>query len=64
MKKAPKEITLEVPQELRSMAVDISFLQGCLSPDIEKILMRALRMGLAHLLVLEEEEAKWRMNQM
>lgn len=64
MKKAPKEITLEVPQELRNMAVDVSFMQGYLSCDIEKILMKALRVGLAHLLVLEEEEAKWRMNQM
>lgn len=64
MKKVPKEITLEVPTELRNMAVDISFMRGYLACDIEKTLMKALRVGLAHLLVLEEEEAKWRMNQM
>lgn len=64
MKKAPKEITLEVPPELRNMAADISFTRGHLSFDIEKILMKALRVGLAHLLVLEEEDARWRMNQM
>ena len=64
MKKIPKEITLEVPPELRNMALDISFMHGYLSSDVEKILMKALRVGLAHLLVLEEENAKWRMKQM
>lgn len=64
MKKIPKEITLEVPPELRNMAIDISFMQGYYPSDIDKILMKALRMGLAHLLVLEEENAKWRMKQM
>ena len=64
MKKIPKEITLEVPLELRNMAVDISLMQGYFPSDIDKILMKALRMGLAHLLVLEEENAKWRMKQM
>lgn len=64
MKKTNDEITLQVPKELRNMAVDVSFMRGYLSSDIEKILMKALRLGLAHLLVLEEENAKWRMNQM
>lgn len=64
MKKTPKEITLEIPPEFRNMAIDIAFMQGYLPPDVEEILMRALRMGLAHLLVLEEENAKWRMKQM
>ena len=64
MKKIPKEITLEVPPELRNMALDISLMQGHYPSDIDKILMKALRVGLAHLLVLEEENAKWRMKQM
>ena len=64
MKKTPKEITLEIPPELRNMAIDISLMQGYFPSDVEKILMKALRMGLAHLLVLEEENAKWRMKQM
>lgn len=64
MKKTPKKVTLEVPPELRNMAIDISFMQGHYPSDIDKILMRALRMGLAHLLVLEEENIKWRMKQM
>lgn len=64
MKKTPKKITLEVPPELRNMAIDIAFMQGYLPPDIDKILMRALRMGVAHLLVLEEENAKWKMKRM
>ena len=64
MKKIPKKITLEVPPELRNMAIDISFMQGYYPSDIDKILMKALRMGLAHLLVLEEENAKCRMKQM
>ena len=64
MKKTPKKTTIEVPPELRNMAIDISFMQGYYPSDIDKILMKALRMGLAHLLVLEEENAKWRMKQM
>lgn len=61
MKKADNEIILEVPKELRNMAFDIKYLGG---GDTEKILERALRLGLAHLLVLEEEDARCRMNQM
>ena len=64
MKKIPKEVTLKVPPELRNMAIDISFMQGYFPSDIEKVLMKALRVGLAHLLVLEEENTKWRMKQM
>lgn len=64
MKKTAKEITIQVPPELRNMAVDVSFMRGYLSSDIEKVLMKALRLGLAHLLVLEEEGARCRMNQM
>lgn len=64
MKKTPKKITLEVPPELRNMAIDIAFMQGHFPADVDKILMKALRVGLAHLLVLEEEDTKWRMKQM
>lgn len=64
MKKIPKEITLEVPSELRNMAIDIAFVRGYFTADVDKILMKALRVGLAHLLVLEEEDAKWRIKQM
>lgn len=52
-----KNHTMEVPPELRKMAVDISIMRPC-NPD--EVLARALRLGLAHLLVLEEEETKWR----
>ena len=61
---APKEITVQVPPELRRMAIDVALMQGYCSSDPEKVLMKALRVGLAHLLVLEEESARWRMNQM
>lgn len=61
MKKTPKKTTLEVPPELRNMAIDIAFMRGHFTADIDRVLMKALRLGLAHLLVLEEEDAKWRM---
>lgn len=61
MKRANGEATLQVPKELWNMAVDISFMGF---GQTEKILEKALRFGLAHLLVLEEENAKWRMKQM
>lgn len=64
MKKIPKKITLEVPPELRNMAIDIASMRGYFTADVDRILMKALRIGLAHLLVLEEEDAKWRMKQM
>lgn len=64
MKKTTKKTTLEVPPELRNMAIDIAFMRGYFTADVDKILMKALRVGLAHLLVLEEEDAKWRMKQM
>lgn len=64
MKKTPKKITLEVLPELRNMAIDVSLMQGYYPSDIDKVLMKALRIGLAHLLVLEEENVKWRMKQM
>ena len=64
MKKTPKKTTLEVPPELRNMALDIAFMRGHFTADVDGVLMKALRMGLAHLLVLEEEDAKWRMKQM
>lgn len=57
-----KNYTMEVPPELRKMAIDIVFMHGFLSIEsVDKTLERALRLGLAHLLVLEEEEAKWRL---
>lgn len=64
MKKIPNENTLEIPPELRNMAIDVAFMRGHFPADVDKILMKALRVGLAHLLVLEEEDAKWRMKQM
>lgn len=64
MKKTTRKNTLEVPPELRNMAIDIAFMRGYFPADTDKILMKALRLGLAHLLVLEEEDAKWRMKQM
>lgn len=57
-----KKTTIEVPDELRKMAIDIVFMHGFPSiKSVDKTLERALRLGLAHLLVLEEEDAKWRM---
>lgn len=57
-----KNYTMDVPPELRKMAIDIVFMHGFLSIEsVDKTLERALRLGLAHLLVLEEEEAKWRL---
>lgn len=57
-----KKTTIEVPDELRKMAVDIVFMHGFPSIEsVDKTLERALRLGLAHLLVLEEEETKWRL---
>lgn len=64
MKKTTKKNTLEVSPELRNMAIDIAFMRGNFPADVDKILMKALRLGLAHLLVLEEEDAKWRIKQM
>lgn len=54
-----KNYTMEVSPELRKMAVDIASMRPFHNPD--EVLARALRLGLAHLLVLEEEETKWRM---
>lgn len=63
MKKTEVEkIIIEVPDELVYMAVDIASLQGFpTTRPIRRTLKRALRVGLAHLLVLEEENAKWKM---
>lgn len=55
-----KKTTIEVPPELRKMAADIAFMRmPGKQPD--EVLSQALRVGLAHLLVLEEENVKWRM---
>ena len=56
-----KNYTMDVPPELRRMAIDISFMESPLPRNPDEVLARALRIGLAHLLVLEEEESKWRM---
>ena len=57
-----KDYTMEVAPELRKMAIDIVFMHGTPTfHSVDETLERALRLGLAHLLVLEEEEAKWRM---
>lgn len=57
-----KSCTMEVEPELRKIAIDIVFMHGFPSIEsVDKTLERALRLGLAHLLVLEEEEAKWRL---
>lgn len=56
-----KNYTMEVPPELRKMAIDIAFLNKPFPRNPDEVLARALRTGLAHLLVLEEEETKWRM---
>lgn len=58
-----KNYTMEVAPELRKMAIDIGFM-GSPSPfpsNPDDVLARALRLGLAHLLVLTEEGVKWRM---
>lgn len=62
MKKEKKSI-IEVPDELRKMAVDIAIMAGPLPRPVDEVLMRALRSGLAHLLVLTEEDVKWRLKQ-
>lgn len=56
-----KNYTMEVPPELRKMAIDISLMRSSFPRNPDEVLARALRLGLAHLLVLEEEESKWRM---
>lgn len=56
-----KNCTMEVPPELRKMALDISFMSWPLPRNPDEVLAHALRTGLAHLLVLEEEKSKWRM---
>lgn len=56
-----KNYTMDVPPELRKMAIDIGFMGSPLPRNPDDILARALRLGLAHLLVLEEEASKWRM---
>lgn len=56
-----KKTTIEVPPELRKMAAEIAFMAGPLPRPVDEVLMRALRTGLAHLLVLTEEDVKWRM---
>lgn len=60
MKKEKKTI-IEVPEELHKMAAEIAFMAGPVPRPIDEVLMRALRSGLAHLLVLIEEDVKWRM---
>ena len=62
MKKEKKTI-IEVPDELREMAVEIAFMAGPVPRPVDEVLMRALRSGLAHLLVLTEEDVKWRLKQ-
>lgn len=56
-----KNYTMEVPPELRKMAIDIGFMGSPFPRNPDDVLARALRLGLAHLLVLEEEAVKWRM---
>lgn len=62
MKKEEKP-TIEVPDELYKMAVEIACMAGPIPRPIDEVLMRALRSGLAHLLVLTEEDVKWRLKQ-
>lgn len=62
MKKEKKSV-IEVPDELRKMAVDIAIMAGPIPRPVDEVLMRALRSGLAHLLVLTEEDVKWRLKQ-
>lgn len=56
-----KNYTMDVPPELREMAAEIAFMAGPFPRPVDEVLMRALRSGLAHLLVLTEEDVKWRM---
>ena len=56
-----EKITLEVSEELRKMAIDVARLNGVHIDNIEKVLEKALRTGLAHELTLAEEDARWRM---
>ena len=56
-----KNYTMDVPPELRKMALDIGFMGSPFPRNPDEVLARALRIGLAHLLVLEEEKSKWRM---
>lgn len=56
-----EKITLEVSEELRKMAIDVARLNGAHIDNIEKVLEKALRTGLAHELTLAEEDARWRM---
>lgn len=58
-----EKITLEVPEELCKMAVEIACMAGPIPRSVDEVLMRALRSGLAHLLVLTEEDVKWRLKQ-
>lgn len=62
MKKEKKSV-IEVPDELRKMALDIAMMSGPIPRPVDEVLMRALRSGLAHLLVLTEEDVKWRLKQ-
>ena len=55
-----RKVLLDVPDELCQMAYQATATRIVRQP-VEIILMEALRLGLAHLLVLEEEEAKWKM---
>ena len=58
-----EKIILEVPEELCKMAVEIACMEGPIPRPVDEVLMRALRSGLAHLLVLTEEDVKWRLKQ-
>lgn len=55
-----KNYTMDVAPELREMADDIAFMRSPFPRKPERVLEEALKLGLAHLLVLEED-AKWRM---
>lgn len=61
--KKEKKTVIEVPEELRKMAVEIACMAGPIPRPLDEVLMRALRSGLAHLLVLTEEDVKWRLKQ-
>ena len=61
--KKEKKTVIEVPDELRKMAVDIAIMAGPIPRPVDEVLVRALRSGLAHLLVLTEEDVKWRLKQ-
>jgi hypothetical protein len=61
--KKEKKTVIEVPDELNKMAVEIACMSWPIPRSVDEVLMRALRSGLAHLLVLTEEDVKYRLKQ-